>query len=45
MISVSYNPYYDNGIKFLNSNGEKYSDSLEKEIEELTINNNKKLIF
>jgi phosphoglucosamine mutase len=28
MISASHNPYYDNGIKILNSKGEKINDTL-----------------
>lgn len=28
MISASHNPYYDNGIKLLNGNGEKMEDSI-----------------
>ncbi|HHL31014.1 MAG TPA: phosphoglucosamine mutase, partial [Oceanospirillales bacterium] len=34
VISASHNPYYDNGIKFFDHNGEKLSDALELEIEE-----------
>jgi phosphoglucosamine mutase len=34
VISASHNPYYDNGIKFFASNGEKLSDELEERIEE-----------
>jgi phosphoglucosamine mutase len=33
VISASHNPYYDNGIKFFDENGNKLSDSLELEIE------------
>ncbi|MBL4659667.1 MAG: phosphoglucosamine mutase [Alcanivoracaceae bacterium] len=33
VISASHNPYYDNGIKFFDHNGEKLSDQLELEIE------------
>lgn len=33
VISASHNPYYDNGIKFFDLNGEKLSDELELEIE------------
>lgn len=33
MISASHNPYYDNGIKLLNSNGEKMEDEVLDEIE------------
>ena len=35
MISASHNPYYDNGIKFFNSQGYKLDDSLEQEITEI----------
>jgi len=34
MISASHNPYYDNGIKFFDSEGNKLSENIEKEIEE-----------
>ena len=34
MISASHNPYYDNGIKLIDSNGEKISDSLIEKIED-----------
>ncbi len=33
MISASHNPYYDNGIKLLNDQGEKMEDSLQDLIE------------
>ena len=33
MISASHNPYYDNGIKVMNGNGEKLEDSVITEIE------------
>lgn len=33
MISASHNPYYDNGIKLLNSNGEKMEQALLDQIE------------
>ncbi|MDR1207871.1 MAG: phosphoglucosamine mutase [Holosporales bacterium] len=33
MISASHNPYYDNGIKFFDSNGVKFSEEIECEIE------------
>jgi phosphoglucosamine mutase len=35
MISASHNPYYDNGIKFFDSNGVKFSEEIEHEIENL----------
>ncbi len=34
MISASHNPYYDNGIKLLNSDGEKMEDAVLNGIEE-----------
>ncbi len=34
MISASHNPYYDNGIKLINRNGEKYDDELTDYIED-----------
>jgi phosphoglucosamine mutase len=33
VISASHNPYYDNGIKFFDKDGEKLSDELEVAIE------------
>ena len=33
VISASHNPYYDNGIKFFSSTGQKLPDELEEEIE------------
>ncbi|MBO5312997.1 MAG: phosphoglucosamine mutase [Clostridia bacterium] len=33
MISASHNPYYDNGIKLINSNGEKIDEELISKIE------------
>ena len=38
MISASHNPYYDNGIKFFDSNGNKLSKDIEKEIEKIYFN-------
>ncbi|AZR71949.1 phosphoglucosamine mutase [Anoxybacter fermentans] len=35
MISASHNPYYDNGIKFFDSQGFKLMDEMEEEIERL----------
>ncbi|MCF6300779.1 MAG: phosphoglucosamine mutase [Proteobacteria bacterium] len=35
VISASHNPYYDNGIKFFNQDGEKLSDQQEYHIESL----------
>ena len=34
MISASHNPYYDNGIKVINGNGEKLGDDVIKKIED-----------
>ena len=34
MISASHNPYYDNGIKLINGNGEKLNDEVTDRIEE-----------
>ena len=34
MISASHNPYYDNGIKLLNGEGEKMDDALQDAIEQ-----------
>ena len=34
MISASHNPYYDNGIKVINENGEKLGDDVIQEIED-----------
>ncbi len=33
MISASHNPYFDNGIKLMNQDGEKMDDSLQDEVE------------
>ncbi len=33
MISASHNPFYDNGIKLMNADGEKMDDALQNEIE------------
>jgi len=35
MITASHNPYYDNGIKFFGSNGNKLNHDCESEIEEI----------
>lgn len=45
VISASHNPVEHNGIKFFNSNGFKLSDSIEEEIEELILNNNKDIVL
>lgn len=34
MISASHNPFYDNGIKIINANGQKLEASVEEKIEE-----------
>ncbi len=34
MISASHNPYYDNGIKLINANGEKMEDDVISQIED-----------
>lgn len=34
MISASHNPFYDNGIKLLNSNGEKMEESVISQVED-----------
>jgi phosphoglucosamine mutase len=35
MLSASHNPFYDNGIKFFDSKGNKLNEDIEKEIEEI----------
>ncbi|MBR8461354.1 phosphoglucosamine mutase [Campylobacter sp. faydin G-24] len=35
MISASHNPFYDNGIKFFNANGDKLEEDIEREIEKI----------
>jgi len=40
MISASHNPYYDNGIKFFDSEGNKLSEEIEEKIEERYFKNN-----
>ncbi len=40
MISASHNPYYDNGIKFFDSEGNKFSKEVEEEIEKRYFENN-----
>ena len=39
MISASHNPFYDNGIKFFNANGDKLSEAAEDAIEAIYTNN------
>lgn len=39
VISASHNPYYDNGIKFFSSDGFKFPDSWEREMEALVYGN------
>jgi phosphoglucosamine mutase len=43
MISASHNPYYDNGIKFFDSYGNKLSQDLEEKIEKRYFQNEFKL--
>jgi phosphoglucosamine mutase len=38
MISASHNPYFDNGIKFFNANGDKLNEDDEAKIEEIFYN-------
>ncbi|SMC08758.1 phosphoglucosamine mutase [Nitratiruptor tergarcus] len=38
MISASHNPYYDNGIKFFNHNGDKLQECDEEAIEQIYFN-------
>ena len=38
MISASHNPYFDNGIKFFDAQGNKLDEKAEKEIEEIYYN-------
>jgi len=40
MISASHNPYYDNGIKFFDNEGNKLNENIEKKIEERFFKNN-----
>ncbi|KAA6227491.1 MULTISPECIES: phosphoglucosamine mutase [unclassified Campylobacter] len=40
MISASHNPYFDNGIKFFDSDGNKLGEDKEKKIEEIYFNDN-----
>lgn len=40
MITASHNPYYDNGIKLINSKGEKMSDEFIADLEEYIDSNN-----
>lgn len=41
MISASHNSYEDNGIKFFDGRGNKFSSEVEKEIEDIYYNNEK----
>ena len=45
MISASHNPYYDNGIKLINSRGEKMSDRICDDIEKYLDSENDSLPF
>ncbi len=38
VISASHNPYHDNGVKLISSNGMKFPDAVEAEIESLILN-------
>lgn len=38
MISASHNPYYDNGIKIFDRNGDKLPDDVEIELEKMILN-------
>jgi phosphoglucosamine mutase len=40
VISASHNPFYDNGIKFFDSDGFKLPDAWEREMEEMVAKNN-----
>lgn len=40
VISASHNPYMDNGIKFFSSEGFKFPDEWEREVEDLVAKNN-----
>ncbi len=39
MITASHNPYQDNGIKLINSDGDKFDDTLTSKIEEMLTSN------
>lgn len=45
MISASHNPYYDNGIKLFNNEGEKLENSIELQIEDYIDSDNDYLPF
>ena len=45
MISASHNPYYDNGIKLINSRGEKMSEAIISDIEEYLDKNREELPY
>lgn len=40
VISASHNPFYDNGIKFFSSDGFKFPDEWEAEMEKMVLNGN-----
>ena len=40
MITASHNPYYDNGIKLIDAQGEKFSDEVTSRIEDLVATGN-----
>ena len=43
MITASHNPYYDNGIKLIDANGDKFADKVTKDIENKIIQKKWKL--
>ncbi len=45
MISASHNPFWDNGIKLMNQNGEKMDDELQNQIEEYIDGNREEIPF
>lgn len=45
VISASHNPYYDNGIKFFDSQGFKLNDGAEEEISKMVLDNKKKWLY
>ena len=44
VVSASHNPFYDNGIKFFNKRGFKLSDTIENDIEQLILRDDRKPI-
>lgn len=45
MISASHNPYFDNGIKLMNSDGEKMDDALQDALEAYLDGENEEIAF